>query len=47
MALKLLDHFKSVAAVMSASEEELKQVRGLGQKKSCEIKKILSEGIVK
>ena len=47
MALKLLDHFKSVAAVMSASEEELKQVRGLGQKKSCEIKKILSKGIVK
>jgi Fanconi anemia group M protein len=42
MAVRLLDHFKSVVAVMSATEEELMNVQGLGQKKSREIKEVLS-----
>ena len=42
MAVRLLDHFKSVVAVMSATEKELMNVQGLGQKKSRVIKEILS-----
>ena len=42
MAVRLLDHFKSVVAVISATEKELMNVPGLCQKKSCSIKEILS-----
>lgn len=42
LAKRLLEHFKSVKRVMSASEKELQQVRGIGREKAGEIRRVLS-----
>lgn len=42
LAKRLLEHFGTVERVMCASEEELRQVRGIGREKAKEIKKILT-----
>jgi Fanconi anemia group M protein len=42
LAKRLLEHFGTVERVMCASEEELRQVHGIGRKKAREIRKILT-----
>jgi Fanconi anemia group M protein len=42
LAKRLLEHFGTVERVMCASEEELKQVHGIGQEKAKAIRKILT-----
>jgi Fanconi anemia group M protein len=42
LAKRLLEHFGTVERVMCASEEELKQVRGIGREKARSIRKILA-----
>lgn len=43
MCKRLLEHFGSVEKVFSASEEELKEVKGVGKKLSSRIRKILEK----
>lgn len=43
LAEKLLNHFGSVETVMTASEQVLKDVDGIGRKKAGEIKKVLTQ----
>ncbi len=42
LAGELLSHFGSVEAVITASEEDLTEVKGLGKKKAGQIKKLVS-----
>jgi Fanconi anemia group M protein len=42
LAKRLLEHFGTVERVMCASEEELKQVHGIGREKARSIRKILA-----
>lgn len=42
LAKRLLDHFGTVERVMCASEEELRQVNGIGKEKAREIRKVLT-----
>jgi len=41
LAKRLLEHFETVGLVMSASERELREVRGIGKEKAREIRKVL------
>jgi len=41
LAKRLLEHFGTVERVMSASERELREVRGIGKEKAREIRKVL------
>lgn len=41
-AIRLLDHFKSVEAVMTASAEKLMGIPGLGRKKAKKIREVLT-----
>ena len=41
LAKRLLEHFGTVERVMAASEDELRQVRGIGQEKAKKIKLVL------
>ena len=41
LAKRLLEHFGTVEGVMSASERELQEVRGIGKEKAREIRKVL------
>jgi Fanconi anemia group M protein len=43
LSKRLLEHFGSVEKVFSAKEEELKKVRGIGEKLASKIRKILTE----
>ncbi|MBI5332638.1 MAG: hypothetical protein HZB65_03630 [Candidatus Aenigmarchaeota archaeon] len=42
LAKRLLSHFKTPAAVFTASEEDLQQVEGIGKEKAQTIRKVLS-----
>jgi len=47
LARRLLEHFGSVRAVMTASEEELMQVKGVGKKIAAEIVRVLEQGYLR
>ncbi len=47
LARRLLDHFGSVRAVLSATEEELTEVRGVGRKIAKEIVRVLDAGYLR
>lgn len=42
LAKRLLEHFGTVEGVMTASEEELQKVRGIGPEKAKEIREVLT-----
>jgi len=44
LAQRLLEHFGTVERVMNATEEELREVHGIGPDKSRKIRKVLSAG---
>lgn len=44
LAKRLLGHFGSVEAVMKASEEDLKEVHGIGEEKARDIRRVLEAG---
>ena len=41
IAKRLLDHFKSVRSIMTTTENELAQIKGIGKKKAFMIKKVI------
>ncbi|MBU4312722.1 MAG: hypothetical protein KJ706_08400 [Candidatus Omnitrophica bacterium] len=43
LAIQLLDHFGTVEKVITASEKELLQIRGLGKIKAKRIRQIVSQ----